>query len=46
MGLTLNPDLLQICEYISSSYKNVEIWIATNECQTKNVTILETISKI
>lgn len=27
---TLNPDLIQICDYISSNYKNVEIWIATN----------------
>ena len=27
---TLNPDLLNICEYISLSYPTVEIWIATN----------------
>ena len=27
---TLNPDLLEICEYINHKYPNVEIWIATN----------------
>jgi MoaA/NifB/PqqE/SkfB family radical SAM enzyme len=27
---TLNPDLLEICEYINEKYPKVEIWIATN----------------
>jgi MoaA/NifB/PqqE/SkfB family radical SAM enzyme len=27
---TLNPDLLEMCEYINLKYPNVEIWIATN----------------
>tara|TARA_A100000164_G_C21929181_1_gene784690 strand:+ start:1736 stop:2680 length:945 start_codon:yes stop_codon:yes gene_type:complete len=27
---TLNPDLLEICEYINDKHPNLDIWIATN----------------